>query len=106
MGKDGFRIDVQPFVPTNPIKSPFSFENQKEESQTKLKGEKPVDPCFGKPKEFFVYEMDLKRNVCICTADQMEFIALNYKEHYYEPIEKLKWLQNQAIKRDNQFEKK
>ena len=64
MGKDGFRIDVQPFVP---FKSPFPFGLEKEESQTK--GEKPVGPCFGKPKEFFVYEKDLKRNVCICTPD-------------------------------------
>ena len=27
------------------------------------------DPCHGKPKEFFIYDFDPVRNVCICKAE-------------------------------------
>ena len=38
----------------------------KKEAEKKKEDE---DPCHGKQKEFFIYEMDPMRNVCICSVD-------------------------------------
>ena len=43
--------------------------------------QEPEDPCFGKEKEFFIYEFDRKKNDCICTDEQIAFIACHYAEH-------------------------
>ena len=39
------------------------------------------DPCFGKKKEFFIYELDENGKDCIFTAEQIAFIARRYPEH-------------------------
>ena len=54
------------------------------------------DPCFGKQKEFFIYELNDKKNVCICRYEQMSFIAANYPEYYKTPIDILVWLYDAA----------
>jgi len=58
------------------------------------------DPCYGKEKEFFIYEFDQIRNVCVCTPDQLTFIACHYIEHYFQPIDILMWLYDKANERD------
>jgi len=56
----------------------------------------PEDPTYGKNKEFFIYEYDEPRNVCICLPEQLTFIACYYSEHYYSPIDILMWLYDVA----------
>jgi hypothetical protein len=56
----------------------------------------PKDPCFGKKKEFFSYEYDAASNICICSTEQLEFIATHYMEHYKTPIDILMWLYDMA----------
>ena len=48
------------------------------ELKKQSQNEEAEDPCFGKEKEFFIYEFDEKRKVCICTAEQLTFIACHY----------------------------
>jgi hypothetical protein len=60
------------------------------------------DPCKGKKKEFFIYDLDPVRNVCICTEEQMKFIAISFPEHYSAPIDILMWLYDMAEYRDEQ----
>ena len=64
-----------------------------------LRADQPAeveDPCFGEQKEFFIYELDKKKNVCICRIEQMSFIAANYPEYYKTPIDILIWLYDVA----------
>jgi Elongation factor Tu GTP binding domain len=56
----------------------------------------PEDPCFGKQKEFFIYEYDPASNICICSTEQLSFIATYYMEHYFTPIDILMWLYDMA----------
>ena len=72
----------------------------------KLEKKEPEDPCHGKPKEFFIYEMNPVRNVCICLPEHMEFIAIHYSEHYFNPIDILMWLYDMAEYRDDVIEQK
>jgi hypothetical protein len=58
------------------------------------------------PKEFFIYEFDQALNICICDSKQMEFIAINYFEHYNAPIDILMWLYDMAEYRDYEIEMK
>ena len=62
------------------------------------------DPCFGKEKEFFIYEFDARRNVCICTTEQLTFIACHYIKHYYQPRDILDWLYDMAEQRQRHAE--
>lgn len=64
------------------------------------------DPCKGKKKEFFIYDLDPVRNVCICTEEQMKFIAISFPEHYSAPIDILMWLYDMAEYREFQQEQK
>ena len=64
----------------------------------------PEDPTYGKDKEFFIYEFDENRNVCICLPEQLTFIATYYIEHYYTPIDILMWLYDMAEYREQQAE--
>lgn len=66
----------------------------------------PEDPCYGKPKEFFIYEFDQASNTCICLPDQLTFIAINYVEHYNAPIEILIWLYDMAEYKEGTEEQK
>jgi hypothetical protein len=60
------------------------------------------DPCDGKPKEFFIYSLDPSTGVCICTPDQLKFVAIHYTEYYFTPIDILGWLYDMAVYRDEQ----
>ena len=64
------------------------------------KKDENADPCYGKPKEFFIYEYDARTNVCMCKAEQLTFVACNYPEHYSSPIDILMWLYDMAEYRD------
>ena len=65
------------------------------------KKDENADPCYGKPKEFFIYEYDARTNVCMCKAEQLTFVACNYPEHYSSPIDILMWLYDMAEYRDD-----
>lgn len=62
----------------------------------KLEKKEPEDPSHGKPKEFFIYEFNEARNVCICLPEQLEFIACFYSDHYFGAIDMLMWLYDMA----------
>jgi len=66
----------------------------------------PEDPCYGKPKEFFIYTLNPHTKRCQCTVEQMEFVACNYFEHYSAPIDILMWLYDMAEYRDDLEEQK
>lgn len=70
----------------------------------KLEKKEPEDPCHGKPKEFFIYEINPVRNVCICLPEQLEFIACHYSEHYFNPIDILMWLYDMGSYREDEIE--
>ena len=59
------------------------------------------DPCYGEQKEFFIYEFNEKKNVCICRFEQMSFIAAHYPEYYMCPIDILIWLYDVASYDEN-----
>ena len=63
------------------------------------------DPCFGKEKEFFIYEVDANRNV-IPTRAQLTFIACHYIEHYFQPRDILDRLYEIANERRRLWENK
>jgi len=63
------------------------------------------DPCFGKEKEFFIYEVDAKRNV-IANRAQLTFIACHYIEHYFQPRDILERLYEIANDRRQLWEEK
>ena len=44
--------------------------------------------------------------MCICTEDQMKFIAIHFSEHYSAPIDILMWLYDMAEYREFQQEQK
>jgi hypothetical protein len=71
-------------------------------AQPEKKKDENVDPCHGKPKEFFIYELDARANVCICKAEQLTFVATYYHEHYNSPIDILMWLYDMAEYRDEE----
>jgi len=48
-------------------------------------------------KEFFIYEINQRANICICRAEQLSFIAINYPEYYKAPIDILVWLYDIAL---------
>jgi len=66
----------------------------------------PEDPCYGKLKEFFIYEIDPIRNVSICLPEQLTFIAIHYPEHYTSPIDILIWLYDMAYYKEEVEEQK
>ena len=76
-------------------------DNKTQAAPAKKKDE-DEDPCKGKPTEFFIYDLDPNRNVCICTEEQMKFIAIHYPEHYSAPIDILMWLYDMAEWREAQ----
>lgn len=47
-------------------------------------------------KEFFIYSFNAMANQCICTSEQLSFIAKHYPEHYRTPIDILIWLYDVA----------
>ena len=59
------------------------------------------DPCFGEQKEFFIYELNKKKNVCFYRCEQLSFIASHYPEHYKAPIDILIWLYDVASYDEN-----
>ena len=38
--------------------------------------------------------------MCICTTEQLSFVAIHYPEHYSQPIDILMWLYDVAEIRD------
>ena len=70
-------------------------------TQPEKKKDENEDPCHGNPKEFFIYDYDLRTNVCKCKAEQLTFIACHYMDHYDSPIDILGWLYDMAEYRDN-----
>lgn len=54
--------------------------------------------CRGKPKEFFIHELDPVR--CICSKEQIVFVANYFPEHYFTPSDILMWLYDMAEYRD------
>ena len=59
-----------------------------------------VDPCLGKPKEFFIFEYNTITGQCICTVEQLTFIACYYTDHYHSPFSLLVYLYNVAEKKE------
>ena len=66
----------------------------------------PEDYCYGKPKDFFIYDFDEATNTCFCIPEQLTFVATYYCEHYNAPIDILMWLYDMAEYRDEQAERK
>ena len=53
-------------------------DNSKKPGQAQTKKTEDEDPCKGKNKEFFIYDFDAYQNCCICTEEQMKFIAIHF----------------------------
>lgn len=66
----------------------------------------PEDPCYGKPKEFFIYDFNQQTNTCFCLPEQLTFVATYYTDHYFAPIDILMWLYDMAEYRDAVKEQK
>ena len=57
------------FVPKNkkPVEEYPVIGSTTSSKQPAAKKKEVEDPCFGKQKEFFIYEYNEKKNVCFCT---------------------------------------
>lgn len=66
----------------------------------------PEDVCYGKPKEFFIYDFNPQTNTCFCTTEQLSFVSIYYTDHYFAPIDILMWLYDMAEYRDALNEQK
>jgi hypothetical protein len=55
------------------------------------------------PKDFFVYELDEVRNVCVCNNEQRKFIKKYYPKYDDDPIELLMELYDAALERDQNY---
>lgn len=85
---------------------PVLGTDQSAATQKKEVKKEPEDPCYGKPKEFFIYEFDPASNICICLPEQLTFIAIHYPEHYKSPVDILMWLYDMAVYKESVEEQK
>lgn len=77
-----------------------SKKQRKKPLKKEEKPKEPEDPCRGKPKEFFIQELDSVSKAPLCNIEQSVFVATYYPEHYFMPKDILEWLYDMAEYRD------
>lgn len=98
-----FKKKTPAVVNTGATEFPALGETGAAEAGKKKKAEvkkEPEDPCYGREKEFFIYDFDEVANVCICSPEQLGFVATHYPDHYFIPIDILGWLYEMAVYRE------
>ncbi|TNV75771.1 hypothetical protein FGO68_gene17740 [Halteria grandinella] len=91
-------INSAAFLPTWRRATAWQREVQ-EERQSRV----AEDPCFGKPSNFFEYDVDPDTDQIILQAEQLTFIAIHYSDQYSNPQSIIDWLHFKALQKENQL---
>ncbi len=85
---------VEEFIPSKKKLEILKVDDGKESEKEKpeKKNNEYPDPCHGKPKEFFIIDVDPLDNTIVCREELLTFIAINYPDHYSNPFDIIMWL--------------
>ncbi len=98
-----FKVSSTDFVPKKKQQVGADYPALGEEGKVTTsapKKDEDEDPCKGKPKEFFIYDLDQVTNTCIYSFEQLTFVSIHYPEYYHTAIDILMWLYDMAEYRD------